>query len=113
MKKSLFILVMALAVCGCRKDEAPNTSLEGTWEFVNYRDYTTFFCDTSEYVLGSTQCQADGPEYFFLTKIDSIKTDSCYSSWNFYNLSSDTGSLKQYYYINPNYALEKKGKFTG
>ena len=26
-------------IAGCKKDEAPNTSLEGTWEFVNYRDF--------------------------------------------------------------------------
>jgi len=77
---------------GCKKDEASNTSLEGTWELENYKNHILY-----QYERDETMIAIDSLT-FLIVKVDSIRIDTCYSSWSFYEFSLDTGRMERYFF---------------
>jgi len=80
MKKLLFITLLALAVCGCKKDEAPVDEVT-TFECVNFRDWLIFSEDKDLILDPDTE------------RIDSVAIDTCYYIWEFHNLHENKGKL--------------------
>jgi hypothetical protein len=98
MKKIIFLLVIILAICGCKKDNSPenSSSLIGEWSWISTCGLSDTDCQTPASTLTSHKLIFTSDSLYYDYQNDTLKNSSIYHTYGIGSMDKityGTGSL--------------------